>query len=257
MVAVRCIITSKEPAGKQRDRDTKDGRKDDGCESGTAVLYGIRLEAGRIRRNHERIHRVIQNTERDVRSGDHQCDAAAEELSFRIKSDEGHYISFKSMAVWLIAARPDGVIYEIAGMIKDWDPGDATYLEFKMIKGLTDVPGDVICEIAWIFPSGSVGNQAASIQRATQNFILRVEPSPKAIYGNKNTVIDDSGGGRIRHSIGWSSRHHRQRPSTTRATHSILQGWWSIWKNTPTHRAYWRQQTSQHSARTNRQQAQP
>ena len=131
----------------------------------------------------------------NVSQHDYRIDAAAEELSFRIKSDEGHYISFKSMAVWLIAARPDGVIYEIAGMIKDWDPGDATYLEFKMIKGLTDVPGDVICEIAWIFPSGSVGNQAASIQRATQNFVLRVEPSPKAIYGNKNTVIDDSGGG--------------------------------------------------------------
>ena len=131
----------------------------------------------------------------NVSQYDFREDAAAEELNFRIKDDYGHYINFSSYGVWLIAARPDGVIYEISGKVRDWNPGDGSFLEFNLKKGVTDVAGDVICEIVWMFPANASSNQALSIQRATQNFIIRVEPSPKEIYGNNNTIIDDSGGG--------------------------------------------------------------
>ena len=131
----------------------------------------------------------------NVSQYDFRIDSGAEELTFRVKDDNGHYIGFSSYAVWLIAARPDGVIYEISGRVKHWNPNDGTLLEFKLNKGVTDVPGDVICEVVWMFPADASNNQALSIQRATQNFIMRVEPSPKEIYGNNNTIIDDSGGG--------------------------------------------------------------
>ena len=112
------------------------------------------------------------------------------ELTFRVKQSDGTYVSMRSDyydAVWMIAARPDGVVYEIKGSVID----DGTYVSIPLRKGITDLPGDVICELVWV---AKYGNEIVE-QNASANFILRIEPSPKMFYGNSNTVIDDSGGG--------------------------------------------------------------
>lgn len=112
---------------------------------------------------------------------------------FRVKRESGHYVSHdqNSGPVYLIAARPDGVVYQIKGRVTDWSDTDkASCFHFKMIKGITDVAGDVICEIVFVDdPKWSDAGQSA-----TANFILRVEPSPKRIYKYSNTVVSDYGG---------------------------------------------------------------
>lgn len=111
---------------------------------------------------------------------------------FRVKRSDGTYFSFAESVletdygtVWLIAARPDGVIYEIQGWIRSWSENDNTCFCFDMPKGLTDVAGDVICELVFKVSE----NWSNPGQIATQNFVIRVEPSPKTIYGNENTII--------------------------------------------------------------------
>lgn len=112
------------------------------------------------------------------------------ELTFRVKESDGNYTSFNTSlyTVWLIAARPDGVVYEIKGTVLGSAWPQNSYVSFPLKKGITDVTGDVICELIWV-------TSGTTEQNATANFILRVEPSPKEIYGKTNTVIDDSGGG--------------------------------------------------------------
>lgn len=101
------------------------------------------------------------------------------DLWFLAKETDGTYHQF-SDSPKLIAVRPDGKAFEYVCDMAAGYAKERQVLWFSLPKGITDIPGDVICEIV---------DSNNSFREATANFILRVEPSPKTIYGS-----DDEGG---------------------------------------------------------------
>lgn len=114
-----------------------------------------------------------------VNVSQHDFNTSGDTLYFLAKETDGTYHQFNG-SVTLTAVRPDGKVYEYACSAAAYYVKEKQLLQFSLPQGITDIAGDVLCEIT---------ESGGGYREATANFIMRVEPSPKTIYGS-----DDEGG---------------------------------------------------------------
>lgn len=115
-----------------------------------------------------------------------QFDRYFDHFYFLVKETDGKYHSFSSDSVLtLTAVRPDKEVVRVSGAVQDWEKaGDGCFAWFPIDEKLTEIAGDVICEVT------DKGKQRAARQ-STANFIIRVEPSPLTARG----IADDGSSG--------------------------------------------------------------